>query len=111
MRNAQRNALVALLSLPALAGVAVWPLFAMMSVMMFDAPGSQDSLATNVLFGAVLAYPLPTLIGAVLSYRNCKAERYSRCLISVPLSYAGALAILLAYGAIELFCGGSFTCK
>jgi hypothetical protein len=106
MRNKQAI-LILLLNVPPLLGLIIWPFAAMMSPMIFDAPGSENNPLAWVSYYTVLAYPFLTITGAILSYFNCKGDFGRRCLASTLLTYSGVLAILLVSAVIAIFGGDS----
>lgn len=111
MHDQMKIGFIVVLSLPPLLGLVVWPLVALMSFMLFDAPGSEESPLTIGLAILTVAYPLPTLVGARCTYQNIKANQLSRCWQSVLLTYGGAFAIAIMDVAILVFCGGNLACK
>jgi hypothetical protein len=98
-----------LLNVPPLLGLIIWPFAAMMSPMIFDAPGSENNPLAWALYYTLLAYPFPTIIGAILSYFSCKGNIGWRCYASTVVTYSGVLAILLIDVVIRIFSGGSFS--
>ena len=85
-----------LLNVLPLLGLIVWPFAAMMSPMIFDAPGSENNPMAWASYYLVLAYPFPTIVGAIMSYYNWKRDADGRrCLVSTLITYSGILAILL----------------
>jgi hypothetical protein len=98
------------LNVPPLLGLIVWPFAAMMSPMIFDAPGSENNPVAWASYYTVLAYPFPTVAGAILSFYNYKGNIGGwRCFASTLVTYSGVLAILLIGVAIEIFKGGMFS--
>ncbi|HWR00884.1 MAG TPA: hypothetical protein VN371_03400 [Chlorobaculum sp.] len=82
-------------------GVLLWPFLVMVSPMFFDAPGSENNPLNWAFYYVVLAYPFPTITGAIMSYHNWKRDADGRrCLASTLLTYSGIMAILLI-AAIE----------
>jgi hypothetical protein len=81
---------------------------AMMSFMMFDAPGSTSSVPTIVLFACVLTLPLFCLAGAILPWLF-RSRRSAKWLFLIPFIDAGAIVAM--FGFLQLFCGGNFTCR
>lgn len=82
---------------------------AMMSPMMFDAPGSEKNAATILLFSAVLSWPVVCLIaitGAWILFAVgwCKTARW---LALLPL--LNLIAGVLAFVWLDLFNAGLFS--
>lgn len=93
-------------------GLAPWVVVFLLSVMLFDAPGSETSPLTQALFYSILSYPLLTIAGFFASsgfWRMRDERHWRRHLAFLPvLSIIGAVAFFLA---IERFCGGQFACN
>ena len=111
MHDQMKIGFIMAFSLPPLLAVLVWPFVAVMSIMLFDAPGSENNPLTIGLAILTLAYPLPTLAGARYTYQNIKAKQLSRCWQSTLLTYAGVFAIATMVVMIGVFCGGKLACK
>jgi hypothetical protein len=95
--------LTALWVLAALAGV----LPAMMSPMMFDAPGSSTNPLTIVFALLVATFPLVCIAGAVLPW-ILRRWRFAKWLFVLPLLHLGIAAVFML--ALDRFCGGQFAC-
>ncbi len=89
------NLVIALANIPPLLGLLVWPFAVLVSPMIFDAPGSDTNPLAWAFYYTLWAYPLPTLIGGILTFRYCKQNRHSRCLFSTLITYSCVLAFLL----------------
>ncbi len=79
----------------------------MFSPMMFDAPGSEDNLLTELLFYSVLAFPVLCLAGGILPWI------FRRHPLGIWLYALSGLAIGLLVSAIvllDVMCGGDFAC-
>ncbi len=81
---------------------------AMMSFMMFDAPGSTESRLTVALFLSVLSLPAWFLAGAVVPWIFYK-KRVGPWLFLIP--GIDLLAIGLFFVLIDSLCGGSLACR
>jgi len=77
---------------------------------MFDAPGSQRSAITGLLFAAFLIYPIPAIIGNVMFWRAFKEKSKRKSFLFFLLSASGYLAALCLLIALELVCDGKFAC-
>ena len=110
MPNWAKKLLFLIISLPPLAGLLAWPFMVVLSVMFFDAPGSGESPLTFALGLAVWCYPMPTIMGARMTYDNINVSGFSKCLATTFITYSGILAIIFLYLAIEVFCNGAFSC-
>lgn len=93
-------------------GLAPWVVVFLLSVMLFDAPGSETSPLTQALFYSILSYPLLTIAGFFASsgfWRMRDDRHWRRHLAFLPaLSIISAVLFFLA---IEQFCGGQFACN
>ncbi|MBO6772349.1 MAG: hypothetical protein JJ898_13515 [Thalassospira sp.] len=79
----------------------------MFSPMMFDAPGSENNLLTELLFYSVLAFPVLCLVGGILPWI------FRRHPLGIWLYALSGLAIGLLVSAIvllDVMCGGDFAC-
>lgn len=96
-----------LLNLPPVLGLVAWPFVAMMSATIFD---SGAGWMTWLFALAISTYPVPTLAGVILVYRDLKAGEAKRCYTWSVLSWSGTAFILLMLLIINLFCQGRFNC-
>jgi len=81
---------------------------ALLSFMLFDAPGSASSPWTIAFFVSLLAFPLFWFAGALLPW--CfRSKSFSGWLFLIPAVDAIAIAVIL--GAIVQFCSGMLSCK
>ena len=81
-----------------------------MSVMLFDAPGSESSTFTIMLFISVLSYPPAVVIavaGSMVMYLF-KKEKLSIVFALLPL--LSLFMVALSLGLITVFCNGSLVC-
>lgn len=85
-----------------LLGLVLWPFCALMSPMFFDAPGSEENLLVWALYYTVIAYPLPTVAGAIWFYCGCKENNGWQCIASTLTTYSAVFAIILILIAFEI---------
>ena len=81
---------------------------AVMSVMLFDAPGSTESKFTWAIFWCLVALPFCWFLGAGLPWLF-RTKGFALCLFVLPfldLALIGALFV-----AIDRYCGGMLSCK
>lgn len=89
-------------------GLAIIPVlpYALFSVMIFDAPGSEDSILTNVDFWASFTAPAVLLlacIGGILApYKTAK------WIVLLPITNLVAFVLAMVLG--EILCDGRFAC-
>jgi hypothetical protein len=81
---------------------------ALMSVFMFDAPGSTSSRLTIALFFATVALPIFWFVGAVLPW-IFRSKSYAKWLFLLPFVDVTAVVVIVA--AISQFCSGNFSCQ
>jgi amino acid transporter len=81
---------------------------AMMSFMMFDAPGSTSSVPTIVAFASTLTLPLFFLAGAIVPWCFRK-KRIGKWLFLIP--FVDVVAVIATFVFLAVFCGGNFTCR
>lgn len=80
----------------------------MFSPMIFDAPGSENNPATQMLFYSILAFPVLCLMGGILPWV------FRRHRLGIWIYALSGLAIGLFVAAIVLLqiqCGGDFACS
>lgn len=81
---------------------------AVMSVMMFDAPGSAESHYTWMLFWSMVALPFAWVLGAGVPWIFYK-KRWGIALFLIPIANVAVIAAI--FELINARCGGSLTCK
>ena len=94
-----------LLAVASFAGTFV----AAFSVMMFDAPGSENNRAVTSLFATICAFPMvcgATLVASWILY-NTKSYR-TACTITVLLPVLNLGAIGIAIACLQIFHDGKF---
>lgn len=82
----------------------------LMSPMMFDSPGSEDSITTITLVLSIVTYPIVSFIGIAMSWVLYIKHKNVIALICVNLPI---LNIIIGIGAIiylSIFCDGNFNC-
>ena len=82
---------------------------AMMSFMMFDAPGSEKNPTTIILFCSVLTFPAACLLAIVLSWilYACQRQRTACWAAFLPIANLIVAAIALVW--LEVFNHGFFS--
>lgn len=79
--------------------LAVWLFFALVSIMMFDAPGSEENTGLVLLFVMIWLCPLgliASVVGSWLAYRKEKL-RLAMVLNGIPLLWVLPIAIFVIY--------------
>ena len=84
---------------------------ALMSVMMFDAPGSENNNYVWMAFWSMVALPFTCLISvACSSYIARHSQNYKKALLIALLPCIVIAVIILSFVLIQIYCGGSFSC-
>ncbi len=82
----------------------------MMSAMMFDSPGSEDSTPTIILVISLVAYPFVTCIGIITAWILFVRKIHFLAIISASLPILNILVGIAAIVYMAVFCDGSFSC-
>ena len=88
----------------------LWPILCLVTVFLFDAPGSDHNPITMALALAMLGYPAPILVGNVGFWRRFKQPGQSSLFKYTAIGLAGPAVLLFLVGALEVFCKGKFAC-
>jgi hypothetical protein len=102
--------LLALLQVLAGLSLIPWPLVLLMTVFLFDAPGSDSSPLTVALALAILVYPAPILAGAWGFWKNRGTATNAVLARFTLLSLSSPALLVILIGALEFFCDGQFAC-
>ncbi len=97
------NAVWALSFLPSLVACG-------MSVMLFDAPGSEDSLFTNLLFYSVISFPPAVIFSISGTWIFYRLGRLKGVLFMGLLPLLSICCVAVSFGLISFFCQGSLVC-
>ncbi|WP_025742566.1 hypothetical protein [Aquimarina pacifica] len=82
----------------------------MMSPMMFDSTGSDDSIATIILVLCLILYPFIVVLGIAGSWILFSKKKYFLATIFASLPIVDIMVGILAIIYISVFCDGSFVC-
>lgn len=96
------NIIFILLLLPA-AGVA------MMSIMMFDAPGSESNKLTIFTATSLFTFPVTIIIVQIISWIFFASGNYKVAFWTALLPIIHIILIILGFVLIEILQGGKFT--
>ncbi|MDY8134117.1 hypothetical protein [Aquimarina sp. 2201CG5-10] len=93
-------------------GILIFPSLPMimMSPMMFDSPGSENSIPTIILVISIIAYPILTVIGIALGWFLFTKRKN---LIAVLFASLPILNIIIGIATIlymAIACNGNFDC-
>ena len=87
---------------------------ALMPVMMFDAPGSQQSPFTWLVFVSVATAPVILLVAVVggfaTAFRRASGNRYQLTWLFAALPFLSIVMIFLSVWLLDTYCGGKFVC-
>lgn len=87
----------------------VWPLIALTTFFIFDAPGSQENPITILFASSIWLYPIPTIIGLVGYLINWKKKKPKKLLRNFTLiSLIGPIAITISVILLEVINDGRF---
>jgi hypothetical protein len=81
---------------------------AMMSAMLFDAPGSTESRLTVAIFCCLVALPFCWFLGAGLPWLF-RSKGFGKWLFAIP--FVDLAAIVALFVAIDQYCAGMLSCK
>lgn len=93
------------------ASLLAWPIAVLLSIFIFDAPGSGSNILTVLIAISVLCYPIPIYFGLEGFWKNRKHNtkvalyKYTAMGLSSPAIF---ITLLIA---LELFCDGKFNCQ
>lgn len=98
---------------------SLMPLF--MSVMMFDAPGSEENPWAWVIIGGFISLPVLTSASIATSWLTWfitrgwapeKAQKGQRLRLAAALfPLLGFLVVTFGFAMLQVKCGGSFSCR
>lgn len=106
-------------------GAALLAMPAMMSVMMFDAPGSEEVIWTQLAAFGMLVSPVVLVGAAFLAFGPLLLSAYgmareqvtwvrvgllgSGLILALPL--LDLLAVVVGFVGLEIYCDGTFSCR
>lgn len=97
-------------------GVLLLPaiFLSMMSVMIFDSPGSETSLLTIIFALSTMTAPLVLLVASIggfrLSFSKELSQKNSTAEIYMLLPFLNIVLFVTTFTLLELFCNGEFSC-
>ncbi len=93
-------------------GILILPSLPMiiMSAMMFDSPGSEESIPTITLVLSLVAYPFITCAGIATGWILFSRKKLLYAILAASLPAIDILVGILAIAYIIMFCDGSFDC-
>lgn len=93
-------------------GLCMIPAFfmALMSVMLFDSPGSTESSLTWTLFFSLISFPILCLLSIPFTWVFYKKEKPKAALWVSLSPLFSVLFIIIAFVLLEVFCNGQFNC-
>ena len=91
--------------------VLAWPLFAFMSIFVFDAPGSEKNWILLSLVGIALGYPALYVLALIKTLQNFKNKNNLGAVLYASLPILGFVAFGLLLLLLENSCNGNFSCE
>lgn len=88
------------------------PIIFIVSMMMFDAPGSEDNPITHLLSLFFVAIPMAAFLAPFFAYpfkKKGQTKKIMAIFFGLPAIPAGALIILMLI--LNIFCDGQFACS
>ncbi len=82
----------------------------MMSAMMFDSPGSEDSIPTITLVLSMIAYPFVTCIGIALGWILFSRNKNLMAILFASIPALNIVTGIIALLYMTIFCNGNFAC-
>lgn len=93
------------------ASLLLWPIAAMTSPMLFDAPGSDSNILTVSVFWSILLYPLPIVFAGIAYWRRRKTITLSRLWVYTVICLMSPGWLLASFYLLEIVCQGSLSCQ
>ncbi len=108
----RQNTRIFLIVASILFGILILPSLPMimMSPMMFDSPGSEDSTSTIILVLSLVAYPVITVFGIVVGWILFAKQKYLFSIVFATLPLLNILIGILSVIYMAVFCNGNFDC-
>ncbi|MEL6613188.1 MAG: hypothetical protein AAFQ53_13900 [Bacteroidota bacterium] len=94
----------------AAAGVLLWPMLALSTAMMFDAPGSERNPITRLLALSIVTYPIWTILGNVLFWMKRSSAPVGWLVAFTVVSVLGYVLIVGLFVLLDIVCDGHFAC-
>ncbi|GAA4277755.1 hypothetical protein [Aquimarina mytili] len=82
----------------------------MMSAMMFDSPGSEDSISTITIVISMVSYPFITCIGITIGWILFSKRKYLLAILFASIPALNICIGIIAIIYMMIFCGGNFAC-
>ncbi|PCH62234.1 MAG: hypothetical protein COC09_09065 [Gammaproteobacteria bacterium] len=94
------------------AGLFIWVIMLIPSVMLFDAPGSTNSPLTLALFISFLFYPILYFFGLAINYaiEDTKEDRSKKAKYA-SLPTLSIVAVVICLILIDTLCEGKLSCS
>lgn len=81
---------------------------ALMSAMMFDAPGSEENPATNAMFYAMFSFPLVCLLSIPLAWLLYAGSYLRAAAVAIWLCVVNIIVFVIGIVCLEIFYDGKF---
>ncbi|MEM8599914.1 MAG: hypothetical protein AAGF99_08335 [Bacteroidota bacterium] len=102
--------LLAIVNVLAAAGVLLWPMLALSTAMMFDAPGSERNPITRLLALSILTYPIWPVLGNILFWIKRSSAPTGWLVGFTVVSLLGYMLIVGLFVLLDIVCDGNFAC-
>lgn len=101
-----------LLTINVIAGLLLipFPILFIGSIILFDAPGSTDSIATNSIYYSIITYPITFLFSVIATWLGYKRGKNQFAWYMSLLPFLNVITFFMAIAFIILVCEGSFVC-
>jgi len=87
-------------------------MMALMSAMLFDAPGSEKNPLVWILFATTVALPVSCLISCVTSlYVYFREKNYRKAFLLSLIPTTVIVCMVIDIAMMQLFCSGNFSCS
>ena len=83
----------------------------LMSAMMFDAPGSEQSIYPWLILGSLLINPVFVLVGLLLGWLAFGRQAYGKAVAWLVIPALGAGLIFGSFALLQIVCDGNFACR
>lgn len=79
--------------------------------MMFDAPGSEQSIFPWLILASLLLNPVLVLLGLTLGWVAFGRAAYGKAVVLLALPVLGATLVYASFAPLQAACSGDFACR
>lgn len=93
-------------------GILLFPslYLCLMSIMMFDSPGSSDNVYLKMLVYSIWSFPLMVILSRWASKDYYKTQKYKEALVAALLPLISIVAYVIFSYLLDVKCNGRFVC-